>query len=392
MQSGFARRWPQCGVESYMWSASQERGTSGSGSSLLSCTSRGLVATQKEPEANHVWRIVARSDLDALGLTEASVVCQHSDWAALPPEPEDAILLLKRRMHSTKLSQDPLLLLPKAVAAKLNPADLKPAETNELGEATCKEFRKTAQAMGKQPWNLLKAEEYLQKLCTRNEARMLPEMPEPPHVIFNYTMAKIGGGAQLPGIFADGVQEVLPREVAAQKPTGAELTNRAKQILGQKRPAAAAATPGAVRRPAGAMGPGVMRRPAGAMGPGVMRRPAAAAGGGEPAVAAGGEPAARECFEPAVAAGGEPAVAAGGELEDEKECLEPAVAEGAGGESEAEEDCDIAEPAPKKAARDKEKGCAKCKWIRKGCGRCRRWAEEGLHGYYFQDDEVIAGG
>ena len=28
---------------------------------------KGLVATQKEPEANHVWRIVARSDLDALG-------------------------------------------------------------------------------------------------------------------------------------------------------------------------------------------------------------------------------------------------------------------------------------------------------------------------------------
>ena len=159
---------------------------------------KGLVATQKEPEANHVWRIVARSDLDALGLTEASVVCQHSDWAALPPEPEDAILLLKRRMHSTKLSQDPLLLLPKAVAAKLNPADLKPAETNELGEATCKEFRKTAQAMGKQPWNLLKAEEFLQKLCTQNESRMLPETPEPPHAIFNYTMAKIGGGCPTP--------------------------------------------------------------------------------------------------------------------------------------------------------------------------------------------------
>ena len=116
------------------------------------------------------------------------------------------------------------------------------------------------------------------------------------------------------------------------------------------------------------------------MGPGVMRRPAAAA------VAAGGEPAARECFEPAAAA------AAGGELEDEKECLEPAVAEGAGGESEAEEDCDIAEPAPKMAARDKEKGCAKCRWKPKGCGQCRQWAEEGLHGYYFQDDEVIAGG
>ena len=46
--------------------------------------------------------------------------------------------------------------------------------------------------------------------------------------------------------------------------------------------------------------------------------------------------------------------------------MEPAVAEGAGGESEAEEDCDIAEPAPKMAARDKEKGCAKCRWKPKG--------------------------
>ena len=47
---------------------------------------------------------------------------------------------------------------------------------------------------------------------------------------------------------------------------------------------------------------------------------------------------------------------------------------------------------PKRAARDKEKGCAKCRWKPKGCGQCRQWAEEGLHGYYFQDDEVIAGG
>ena len=162
------------------------------------------------------------------------------------------------------------------------------------------------------------------------------------------------------------MQEVLPREVAAQKPDGKELANRAKQILRLKRPAAAAATPGAVKRPAGAMGPGVMRRPA---------------------KAAKGE---------AGAMGAAAAVAAGGEPEDdgdiEEECLEPAVAEGAGGESEAEEDCDIAEPAPKRAARDKEKGCSKCRWKPKGCGQCRQLAQAGLHGYYFQDDEVIAGG
>ena len=66
---------------------------------------------------------------------------------------------------------------------------------------------------------------------------------------------------------------------------------------------------------------------------------------------------------------------------------------GAGGESEAEEDCDIAEPAPKRAARDnKEKGCSKCRRAAKGRGQCQQWAQDGLHGYYFQDDEVISGG
>ena len=198
------------------------------------------------------------------------------------------------------------------------------------------------------------------------------------------------------------MQEVLPREVAAQKPTGAELANRAKQILRQKRRAAAAATPGAVKRPAGAMGPGVMRRPAAAA------KGAAGAMGAAAAVAAGGEPAAGECFEPAAAAaaGGEPAAgecfehaaaaAAGGEPEDDEECLEPAVAEGAGGEAEAEEDCDIEEAEEVRqrpaAAIDKGKGCYKCRWVPKGCGQCRQWAQEGLHGYYFQGDEVIAGG
>ena len=89
---------------------------------------------------------------------------------------------------------------------------------------------------------------------------------------------------------------MLPREVAARRPTQAEFADRAKKIF--KRPAAAAATPGAVRRPAGAMGPGVMRRPAAAA------KGAAGAMGAAAAVAAGGEPAAGECFEPAAAAAG----------------------------------------------------------------------------------------
>ena len=124
--------------------------------------------------------------------------------------------------------------------------------------------------------------------------------------------------------------------------------------------------------------------------PGPASSESALAPGAVEARPAGGEPAAGECFEPAAAA------AAGGEPEDDEECLEPAVAEGAGGEAEAEEDCDIEEAEEVRqrpaAAIDKGKGCYKCRWVPKGCGQCRQWAQEGLRGYEFQDDEVIAGG
>ena len=62
----------------------------------------GLVATHLEPEANHVWRIVSRTNVGEFGLAEASIVCEHNDWKDLEPDPRDAILLCKRRMHSTR--------------------------------------------------------------------------------------------------------------------------------------------------------------------------------------------------------------------------------------------------------------------------------------------------
>ena len=79
----------------------------------------GLVATHKEPEANHVWRIIRRSDLQSFGLTYNAINSETHAWKELPPDPMDAILLLKRRMHSTELSQDPVLLIPAAVARTL---------------------------------------------------------------------------------------------------------------------------------------------------------------------------------------------------------------------------------------------------------------------------------
>ena len=79
----------------------------------------GLVATHKEPEANHVWRIIRRSDLQSFGLTDNAISKENHDWKELPPDPMDAVLLYKHRMHSTELSQDPVLLIPAAVARTL---------------------------------------------------------------------------------------------------------------------------------------------------------------------------------------------------------------------------------------------------------------------------------
>ena len=43
----------------------------------------GLVATSKEPEANHVWRIIRRSGLQGFGLADNAVINENHAWKAL---------------------------------------------------------------------------------------------------------------------------------------------------------------------------------------------------------------------------------------------------------------------------------------------------------------------
>ena len=104
----------------------------------------GLVATHKEPEANHVWRMIRRSDLQSFGLTDNAIINENHAWKELPPDPMDAILLLKRHMHSTELSQDPVLLIPAAVARTLKEEDLKVPPARAFGEDAIMEYRQNS--------------------------------------------------------------------------------------------------------------------------------------------------------------------------------------------------------------------------------------------------------
>ena len=104
----------------------------------------GLAVTHLEPSANHVWRIVSRHSMRDMGLTDTAVVCMHDQWMDIPPDDDDSILLTKQYMHHMNVSQEPMLLLPAAVASALSIEDLKPMPVCDLGFTVRGEFMKTA--------------------------------------------------------------------------------------------------------------------------------------------------------------------------------------------------------------------------------------------------------
>ena len=88
----------------------------------------GLAPTCWEPDVNHSWRFVTRNDIDQILPAESDIECHHPKWAELMTEhgsPSDVVLCLKRFMHSSSLSQTPLVVLPSVVAKELSPNTLK---------------------------------------------------------------------------------------------------------------------------------------------------------------------------------------------------------------------------------------------------------------------------
>ena len=128
----------------------------------LSC----LAATRTEPDTNHVWKLVRSSMLvNVLPREDLEVEVAHSSWKSLKADDSDVVLLVQQYLHSTGMSQKPLLVQPREVALKLQWGHLRHARRHVLGERLLREYRKTAEVVGCQPWNLLKARKYLEKLC-----------------------------------------------------------------------------------------------------------------------------------------------------------------------------------------------------------------------------------
>ena len=81
----------------------------------------GLAATHTEPDTNHVWRLVCSSMLaKVLPPEDLEVEVAHSSWESLRADASDVVLLEQQYLHSTRMSQKPLLVQHREVALQLH--------------------------------------------------------------------------------------------------------------------------------------------------------------------------------------------------------------------------------------------------------------------------------
>ena len=289
----------------------------------------GLAATHLEPDTCHHWRFAQRHKLSDEG---PAIEIHHDGWKGLEKHRADTILLVKEALHSREFAQAPVLVQPHVVGSMLDTQALRPAPRLLLGDRALKEYRKTAAAMGREPWKLFKAQHYLESLCYKNENQ---EEQSPLSLWFalHSAMKPIASSHdacfRLPG---EPSVKIVPRRIV--------IGAMAKRTL--KRPAA------------------VMKKPAGegsdAAGPD-------AAGPGPDAAAAGGGG-----HDPGAAG---PGPGAGGDA-------------GGGGGAAAAAAPLMKRPAAKRTQvtpGDRSKGCGKCRYSALGCTVCRAWAHAGVRGY-----------
>eukprot|EP00438_Fugacium_kawagutii_P004691 Skav205572 [mRNA] locus=scaffold1407:233305:234877:+ [translate_table: standard] len=131
----------------------------------------GLTSTHLLPNANHMWRFCHRLSVDEVHY--GAIECHHRDWTGMQENPADVVLIVKQFLSSPAHSQAPQIVLPLEVAERLT-GQLEPAQRNKFSETTLTEFRKSATTFGAQPWNLLKAQYFLEELCDLNEKEDLP--------------------------------------------------------------------------------------------------------------------------------------------------------------------------------------------------------------------------
>ena len=71
----------------------------------------GHCPTTVEEDVCHHWRFVKRRDINC-PYEYASIQTTHPEWQDLPEDDDDVILLTKESISMTKLSQNPVLMLP----------------------------------------------------------------------------------------------------------------------------------------------------------------------------------------------------------------------------------------------------------------------------------------
>ena len=134
----------------------------------LGLSVKGLASTAGCHFTNHSWEFVPRKQIESRYGDSVQITCNQSDWETENVEPMDVILICRQYIHSTTLSQEPVVFLPTGIVKKLDGSKLKVAATNLLNERTLSEFRKTATAVARSPWELLKAQRWLDNLCEQN--------------------------------------------------------------------------------------------------------------------------------------------------------------------------------------------------------------------------------
>ena len=133
----------------------------------------GMTPTPSQANVNHCYRMVRRCDLE---LYKQSSV-DGKPWViaedTVTPHPHDVILLVKQWVHSRELTQDPLFVMPHSLATSpaLAMDHLKPMVRNVLSANELREYRKTATTMAKDPWNMVKAQKFLNDWCDQNESK-----------------------------------------------------------------------------------------------------------------------------------------------------------------------------------------------------------------------------
>ena len=190
---------------------------------------KGLGATHAEPDANHVWRFSSRGTLSHL---KQEVLCQNDSWLHLEPQASDVILSVKQHMRSTGLSQDNVLCLPAKIARLLSDSEqeLEVMPYRETPDSLLRDWEKTAEAVAKAPWTLLKAQAYLLSL-----AKMLRSgvVATPEKLVFIFQEQQGEPGNALP------LGEMLDLQRGDVRPARKIRVDRTKKPM--KRPAAAAA-------------------------------------------------------------------------------------------------------------------------------------------------------